>query len=119
MSSSFLGFAEADIKLGDLRLKEFLMGSLPVDARTSCSRHGRPPTGLQRARSLDVVADDCGGDIPARVHVLTDQLGLEGSEEAFDDGVVVAIARATHGGNDALLTKDGRICKGSTASRFV
>lgn len=52
---------------------------------------------------LDVVEDRRAGFAVGAEAVVIDQLVFEAAPEGFDEGIVVAVALATHGGDQAVV----------------
>ena len=52
-------------------------------------------------KTFDVIEDGSAGMVVSGKHPAIDQFPFEGAPEAFHGGVVVAIALAAHGGDEA------------------
>ena len=68
---------------------------------------------------LDVFKDILPRLFTGRIAPMVHQLALEGPEEAFDTGVVPAVALATHTGDEAVLVKYPLIARGGILTAAI
>ncbi len=67
---------------------------------------------------LNVFEDILSRFVSGGVVPMIYQLTLEGPEEAFDTGIVPAIAFATHAGNETVFIKDTLLARGGILGGF-
>ena len=68
---------------------------------------------------IDVLEDILPCGVTSHVGPMVHELTLECSEEAFDSGVVAAVAVATHTGDEAVLVKYPLIARGGIRTAAI